>query len=489
MTNITFDAPAQSARDKLVLDPTDPAAVEKKIKNESVLPMSLWEMAKNTVDPVFLSQYIRKYMKKRGDILENRKLAVVDTIARSVVNRLQLIGWDWEGEQTEDILNLINDIDSELGLRPFSRDTLMRSEVQGITYMFVWPYFAEQAGEDDKLAVMRLHPNSTYVHPPEDGHSIWPEWGARLSNEGLQLDIYFETRSVRYTRDKDNEQWNRFYDLDYRDGWLPYVPIVPFVCESLLEPMSGIVPAVAPQVAINHILPIDAAISEFAGFPLRYMNSKPQARGSSEVDATRAVAEDDEFDDDDDDFEEDIMDVFAGAFIDIKADGVGEFAAAGSDATLGRVEKYFKLAMALCEVPLSYFEGTTANNSGELMRREIQPLLGKANRRIDLYTASYQRVWEILRAQGAAFERGAVNLPEKITPMWNDPAWPDDRYLWDLVEVQLNVGVPPEIAFKKLGLTPDEVKEISANVERRRQEERQQQQRSTERPREGEGAV
>ena len=432
----------------------DPQVVVREIGAASKKPQYNWEVAQDQLPVEFVSRFVQKAV-QRNYRIDERRLRVVDSVARAVVNRLQFARWA-EGD------GVVRQVDERLGLSMLMRSVFMRAEIQAVTYMFVWP-----TADNRELAIVRLEPDTCIVGYPNDGHSIWPEWGARVSqpdpeNKDIkQLDLYYEDRSTRWQKRTMGDNWELLYqDIPYRLAWERMVPIVPFVCEDLHNPQSGVEAALGPQLAINHALMLDAGCAEYAGFPLRWTAERTPELNTGEIDLTRGFNLDSVFsDDDDDDDDEPVIDIYPGAFIKLRADSVGEFEAAPLEATLGRVDTYGKMAFILSEVPLSYWTGMSTNNSGELMRREIQPLLGRAHRRIDLYTAAYGRVWALLRGQGQALQVRRP-IPEGVEPAFNDPAWPDQKYIWELAKLQLEAGLSPEYVYEKAGLSPDEIERI-----------------------------
>ena len=442
------------------IDLTEPAQLVKIIGQESSTPMERWEMTRGYKPEQFISRYVKKLIHGNKSPIAHEQLRVLDMVARSVVNRMQITRWykpDSDGDTSEPITRVqVDEVDKRLGLIMTSRDLFKRAEVQGITYLMVWP------ASDGDIGIIRLQPDSTFAHYPEDGKSIWPDYVVRISKQKTRLDIFYEDRSTRWEKKDKDSDWEYVYrDLKYRPGWhTDMVPIIPFAPESFIEIESGIESAIAPQEAINSAQVIDAASLEFAGFPIRYTLEHPDKPiGSDAVDVTRRSNVDEEFDDDEDDDldEQKTLDLFPGAFLDLWGDMAGEFKAAALEATMGRIDAYVKIALALSEVPLSAWDGTTANNSGELMRRELQPLIGKVQRRIQMFTASYVRLWELVRTQAAAEDGVVRTIPQDIHPLWGDPAQPDEMYVWELVQAKIEAGYEAELAFEEAGVEPAKI--------------------------------
>ena len=435
------------------VDLSSPQKILAAIKSQAKEPEKWWDHAMNSNVDYLFTRFVDKKM--RGwQVLQDRRLNILELIADSTADRIHLTGWKIGDKQSppKRLRDIIEDIDERTGLSKFGRDLFLRSEIQGVTYLMIWPT------EDGESGIIRATPSSVMVGYPDDGSSVWPEWAARVTKNNRQIDVLYRDRYDRWTRPKDGGQatWKKVRDgKEYPTHWPDAVPIVPFASVSLLNPRSGIRAAFGCQRSIDHCMGVDTISIELSAFPVRYTVEKLSGKDSNEVELSRGLQMDNEFQDSGE-AQEPPIDVYPGAILDLQADLVGQFDPASPEATVGRIAFYAKAGLTLCGIPLSMWEGTTANNSGELMRRELQPLIGKVRQRTESYRASFQRVWELLLAQSQT-----PNRSNKITPLFDDPAMPDELYVWELVLTKLEAGVQPEVAWMEAGVPQDIIERMA----------------------------
>ena len=453
----------------------NPAALVQAISDAGQKPREWWQLV-NEDDVSYLFEEIVKDAVSTV-VIKDRRMNVLQLLETTVTDRIKLSGWEISDEESKEFKEKMEELDDELGLMRLSDDIFSRAEIQGQTFLIVWP------GRDKEPGLIRSTPATTVVGYPDDGHSIWPEWAARLSAKGTRLDLFLEDRVITWKKRNIAEElegqmtpvfdfspqlsdtvqagqtpaeltvtnvWGEPEKTDYNKEWPKIVPVVPFVSTKLTAPVSAIKPAIGCQRALDHGMAIDTVSMELASFPIRYSATKPGEGDASEADLSRASDPDNDFDFDTDDADQDTLDLKPGCFIDFEADIVGQFDAAPPSATLDRLAFYAKTALVLCGLPLSVWEGTTANNSGELMRRELHSLLSKVRSRINAYRAAYRRVWRLLIAQNG-LDREII-----VKPVFDDPAMPDELYIWELVTLKLDAGLPMEQALLEAGV-PQEI--------------------------------
>jgi len=440
------------------VDLESPQKILSAIKSQATEPEKWWDHTMNNNVEYLFTRFVQQKM--RGwQILENRRLNILELIADSTVDRIHLSGWKL-GDGIKPPIRLQNEIqqyDERIGLSKFSRDLFLRAEIQGLTYLLVWPT------TEGEIGLIRATPVSTMVGYPDDGSSVWPEWAARVSNKDRQIDVLYKDRYDRWTKapGAGDSGWTKIEDgTPYPSHWMEAVPVVPFASVSFLNPRSGIKAAFGCQKAIDHCMGVDTISIELSAFPVRYTAQKSDGEMPNEAELARGLQFDDEFEAGK--IEEPPIDVYPGAILDLTADAVGQFEPADPEATIGRIEAYAKMGLALCGLPLSVWEGTTANNSGELMRRELQPLIGKVRQRTKGYSASFKRVWDILLAQA-----NSTYKSRSVVPLFDDPAMPDELYVWELVLTKLQSGVLPEVAFLEAGVPQEIIERMAQSYERR----------------------
>lgn len=454
----------------------NPQALVSAISDAGQKPKEWWDLIHDD-DVAYLFEDIVKDAVSTT-VIKDRRINVLQLLVTTVTDRIKLTGWEIpEKERSDELKDKMDEIDDELGIMRLSDDIFSRAEAQGQTFLIPWPT------KDGKPGLIRTTPATTVVGYPDDGSSIWPEWAARLSVRGTRLDLFLEDRIVTWTKLPIPEaetpqitgfspalsdtpeanrlplasgtpsQWRGPTVEKYDDEWPDMVPVIPFVSTQITKPFSAVKPAIGCQRALDHGMAIDTVAMEMTSFPVRYTATKPGDKEQSEIDLARAVDPDNTFDEDDPSSINEQIDLKPGGFIDFIADIVGEFEAADPDATLSRLAFYAKTALVLCSLPLSVWEGTTANNSGELMRRELHSLLSKVRSRISAYRASYRRVWRLLLAQNGMKE-------VSVKPIFDDPAMPDELYIWELVLLKLEAGLPLEQALREAGVPEEVISEI-----------------------------
>ena len=434
------------------VDLTKPDKVVKLIKARAKEPEAWWTHAmSNNVEYLF-TRYVETKM--RGyEALKERRLNILELIADTTVDRIKLSGWK---APNQTVYKRIANLEKQMGLAKFSRDQFLRTEIQGIYYILVWP------SDEDSPGIIRATPATTTVGFHDDGSSVWPKWAARLSKKGTRLDVFYEDHYEYWIKKNSNvdqaQQVTSNTDwpesptrVDYPKGWAKAVPVVPFASVSFLTPRSGIRAAFGAQRAIDHSVAIDAISAEMSSFPVRYTaENTGQGISSDEIDVSRSLRIDADTNDDSPIVGEQVLDVYPGAFLDLKADTVGQFPPAPPEATIARIEFYAKGGLTLCGIPLSVWAGNTANNSGELERRAHSSLVSKCRQRIESYSASFERVMQLVNSQFPMWAKKAT-----IEPVFADPAMPDELYVWDVVTSKIEAGMEPAQAFLEAGVPQD----------------------------------
>ena len=445
------------------IPPVDkPKQIVNYIRNRSVRPMTLWALSTDDTKSKFVSRYVETVL-SGNEALASRKVNVVDFIADLTVDRLNIDRWG-VGKESEEAPEWVDKLEEKYGLIMTSHDLFKRAEVQGYTFMIVW------VNDDREPVMVRCEPSTCCVIYYDDGTSVWPKWAARISEEGKRLDVFEKEHLTTYERPKVEGEWGSGKRTDYStifgEGYDLGVPVVPFASTSLHEPISGIKRAVGPQVAINHAVDITAAAVEFTAFTTTVSRTSPQTGNTDPVELERDVRLNDDFDDDDTDIfgpsdGSKKVNLYPGGWMDVVSDEVKRLPPSDPAALIDYIEFFARMAIVLSQMPMSVLAGTTANNSGELMRREIQPLIGKARQRIRLMRASYSRVWTIVGH--IVGEDGT-----KVYPVFDDPAQPDEEYKITLAELKQNVGVEPDRALRDAGIMQPEG--VTESVIRRREQ-------------------
>ena len=433
------------------IPPVDkPKQIVTYIRNQAVRPMTLWAIAMDESKTKFVSRYVDTVLGE-SEALTKRKVNVIDFIADLTVDRLNIDRWGL-GKESKEAPEWVEELEDECGLIMTSHDLFKRAEIQGYTFLIVW------VNADKEPVMVRCEPSTCCAIYYDDGTSVWPKWAARISEEGKRLDVFEKEHLTTYTRPKIEGEWDGGKRTDYTaifgEDYDLGVPVVPFASTSLHEPVSGVKRAVGPQLAINHAVDVTAPAIEFTAFTTRVSRTSPQKGSTDPVELERDVRLNDDFDDDDIDTfgpsdGSKKVNLYPGGWMDVESDEVLQLPPSDPAALINYIEFFARMAIVLCQMPMSVLAGTTANNSGELMRREIQPLIGKARQRVRLMRASYSRVWTIV---GHIVGQDG----SEIYPVFDDPAQPDEEYKITLAELKQNVGVEPDRALRDAGIIQPE---------------------------------
>ena len=322
------------------VDLDNPQKILGAIKTQATEPAEWWDHTMNSNVEYLFTRFVEKKM--RGwQVLKDRRLNILELIADSTVDRIHMAGWRLgDGLKVpQTFQKQIKDLDNQTGLSKFSRDLFLRAEIQGLTFLLIWPT------RNGDVGVIRATPATTIVGYADDGSSVWPEWAARVSNKDRQIDVMYTDRYDRWERPDGSigAAWTKTIDgQQYPDYWMDAVPVVPFASVSFLHPRSGIKAAFGCQKAIDHCMGIDTISIELSAFPVRYTAQKTNMDQPAEAELARGLQFDGEFDNEVG-IEEPPIDVYPGAILDLSADMVGQFEPADTSATVGRIEAYAKM--------------------------------------------------------------------------------------------------------------------------------------------------
>lgn len=387
------------------------------------------------------------------------------TPVTAVVDRLHVEQW-----LASDNQDALDEMAEDQDLDGLAYEVHERTEAMGTAYGIVWPDGMSEMDDVDEegnpitveLAdgvVLSLHDPTDCVVKYDDEHRTEVEYAGRMwrqDDDRHRVNVYHQDRVERWL---EKEKGADLYELlpedadlpgvwEYPDSMVGTVPVFQFRTNRTDKGRPGHADAIPVQTIIDKLVATDAALVDYAGFPIRYMVHKGDPTASAGYD-------DPELDDEDVDATEgegrqSRLSADPGVVWDIDADAVGEFAAADPAVILERMSHYTRALLSVSDTPLSEWEGLGANASGESRRQEQRTLVRKVKRRQGLHGRSWAAMLSYaLQAEGHA--------DVMVEVQWTDAAELDDTEAWEATAAKVTAGLPLYQALTEHGYDEDQL--------------------------------
>lgn len=142
----------------------------------------------------------------------------------------------------------------------------------------------------------------------------------------------------------------------------------------------------------------------------------------------------------------------------------GEFSEADIRQILEAVRDDVGDLAAITKTPPHYLLGEIVNASGDALKAAETGLVSKTKHRMKSSGWTWEKVMKIAFLWTGDETRGKAEVAETI---WADPESRSRAELADAILKETQMGLPPEMAFERLGLTPSQVKRASTMMKQR----------------------
>lgn len=428
------------------------------------------------IDEVFSSQKLRQLIGPTGYRYRvNFARTPVDVLLeRTTINALTC--------PDAGALALLNQVwdDNDLGLE--AKDVHRIAYEFGDSYIVAWPDDSLPGGVEayahDPRQVRLFYDQA---RPRVKSHAVhvWRERGTGDQGNGLGRGLW--DRIAIYYPDWI-EQWVSRYPIDNLPQALTDREFVPYLSEGDAEPgvvenpTLGIIPvfhfrngrpygrpehedAYGPQDMINKLNITMMSSVDYAGFPQRYVLTNDALSPSVQdgfgppVDTTFSTEHGLGLDDN--------SDMKAGPGETWILSGanltVGQFATATTDNFLRGTESLIKQMASVTDLPISYFDRSGQQPSGESFRRSEASLNAKLSDRIAMFGVTWH---EFLDYCLLVNSRAAPDAQVAWAPVASN----DDKDSWEVVKAKQDAGVPVDQTLVEAGYAVNEVAAWSAEA-------------------------
>lgn len=441
---------------------------------------------------------------------------VIDAVA----NRMEILSVTATSGATEDTTASTaataqaNDIwdDNELGnyIPAWHRKALR----DGDGYIVVWPTVDDSATEmttdevvEDEFTDNPTGVNITYVDPrigrmfydsenPRKKRFFAQMWECTLPGETkarVRLNLYYTDRIEKYvsiptSQGKKVQEFEPFYDqydvVVGETGEIDEVPIWPIPNPynqipvfHLRTDLSYGKPehrnAFALQDALSKLIEMLMVTINFQGYPQRYAIQEADSFGTQHIDED-PLAEFSSATEDADTFGDgglanigqSAITNETGSAYEASPGGmqlfknfkdVGAFTTADPNSFLDPWREFARAISSTTDTPLYKFQGLGGQvPSGESLKVLEAPLNKKVKDRCRLFGQTWRNVFE--------FALKIMGITARVNVTWANPASTDVIEVWQLVQLKIQLGVPPEIAFMDAGVSEAQAREWAAKI-------------------------
>lgn len=418
-----------------------------------------------------LSFLNRRVAAKLAQASRDMRVNLARTPVTAVLDRLVVEQWTSVTAQ-----EALDELAEDQDLDGLAYEVHERAEAMGESMLLVWPQDLREVltiTDDEELVeeeadgvVLSLEDPRTCAVRYDDEHRHEIAYAGRLwlEDDGRhRVNVYYTDRVERWVEIAKGGDHYALLPEDaevpgvwrYPDAMAGTVPVFHFRTTRTEHGRPGHADAIPVQTIIDKLVATDAALVDFAGFPIRYAIHKG--------DPTVGGYDDPDLDDPDDATESaegrtGNLKASPAEFWRLEADQVGEFAPADPAVILDRLNHYTRALLSVSDTPLSEWEGLGANASGEARRQEQRTLVRKVTRRQGLHGL----VWP--RALQYALGAGGLEVTD-VTVQWADAAELDDSDAWTATRAKVEAGLPLRQALLEHGYTADDLDALGITEE------------------------
>lgn len=375
-----------------------------------------------TVDEIFASAKVKRALEKTGNQF---RVNYAKTPVDAVGSRLEITGVATLSDQAKQVVDQAwQQNNLELELSQIITNTL----IYGDSYVFVWP------DEQQQTQIYYNSPLSTVViYDVENPRK--PAYAAKMfpieleGQQRVRVNLYFAGRICKFiskseslpitVQDSDFEPFID-EDTDEQGQLLNEYGQIPIFHLSTGSPEH--LSAYGPQNAINKLLISQMSSVEAYGFPTRYVMAGEHTGSPSD------------FGDDDD--SNTLSNEPGEVWWLQNVQKVGQFDAAKPETLISPYREYVRAMASVTSTPLSYFENTQTNVSGEALRAAEAPLVKKVRlRQLAIGSALRKMFLFVLKLN---------NLDEDVQLQWRQIESIDTSEQWDIIKKKRDAGLPAE---------------------------------------------
>ncbi|WP_158170905.1 phage portal protein [Rhodococcus sp. JT-3] len=376
-----------------------------------------------TVDEIFASAKVKRALEKTGNQF---RVNYAKTPVDAVGSRLELTGVATLSDQAKQVVDQAwQENNLELELSQIITNTL----VYGDSYVFVWP------DEQDQTQIYYNSPLTTVViydveNPRKPAYAA-KMWTIELEDgrQRVRVNLYFAGRICKYISKSESlpmtvqdSDFEPFVDEDTDEqgqlvneyGQIPIFHLSTGTPEHLS--------AYGPQNAINKLLISQMSSVEAYGFPTRYVIAGDHTGSPSD------------FGDDDD--SNSLSNEPGELWWLQNVNKVGQFDPAKPETLISPYREYVRAMASVTSTPLSYFENTQTNVSGEALRAAEAPLVKKVRlRQLAIGSALRKMFLFVLKLN---------QIDEDVQLQWRQIESIDTSETWDIIKKKRDAGLPAE---------------------------------------------
>lgn len=405
-----------------------------------------------TVPEAFASDALARRLRKTG---ERYRINMAKTPVNVVADRLEISAVTAQGSAQEVTTLLQSEVWDRNELLLETPDWNRKACTYGDGYIVVWE--GEQDGTVDvwfnSPATMRL------VYDPENPRRKLYAVKGWKAGELKRATLYYADRIERYvtkqgTSGEADEDWTEYVDNE-GDAWPIPNPHgqVPVFHLRTASPYGVPVhrDAYGPQDALTKIIVTMMSATDYAGFPLRYALTEPNATVDGKAGTTAAWPEGDETNATANDREQaDQLPVGPGkVWITEGLKGVGQLEPADPKHFLDPASFLIRVMAQVTTTPMHYFDPSGDVPSGESLRTADAPLVKRIRYLQMRFASAY--------SEALSFALKILGRTARVDVRWAPATSTDDGDSWTVAQQKIDAGVPVRQVLLEQGYTTEQV--------------------------------
>ena len=431
------------------------------------------------------------YPDKKGE--DRFSLNYCKTIVDAVVERLLVAGFESVGGEdapaggkaaADPLAQWASDVWAENRMDGQQAVTHMGAVRDGEAFIFIewdedqertaWlphPRYTDPLNGGEGFGCKAFYPNGDTSQPMEKASKRWSERyrdGDR-NRQRVRMNAYYPDRVERFVLDTENNEagWSHFEDdgepwllpwvtkdvppgaYDQDGDWIPNpeakplgIPIIHFHSPELRSELWN---AIVPQNLINKTALDIIASADSAGFPIRVIKGGMPTKDGlpPESDGSNYIS------------------LFPGAWIEVPTDGdLTVLQPADMGPLLETLDSWIVKLAQITDTPTSRFQITRQIAAEGTLKQQEAPLLAKVRARSVLFGNAWEDCLS-MTARLARFYNQDV-AEGTLSTLWEPAETRDDKAFREAMKLEMEMGVPREMLWAKLGYTQDQIDKMKA---------------------------